>query len=257
MNNPFDLTGKAALVTGASRGIGRAIALAFAEAGADVILTARSEGDLDRVAHEIEALGRTAVVSPADIGDANAIQVLIDCLTGANVPVDILVNNAATATMGPLLETDPADWRRLLDVNVTGPLLLTRAIVPLMAARGGGAIVNIASIAGLEPAYAMGAYAVTKAALIHMTRVLAHELAPKNIRVNAIAPGLIETKFAAALTGNPAIADNVKRQTPLARLGRPEDIAGAAVYLCSDAASFVTGEVLVIDGGLTIGTVGI
>ena len=251
MNNPFDLTGKTALVTGASRGIGKAIALTFAHAGADVILTARSEGDLDRVAREIEALGRTAIVSPADIGNANAIQVLIDCLTGANVPVDILVNNAAIATTGPLLETDPADWRRLFDVNVTGPLLLTRAVVPLMAARGGGAIVNIASIAGLEPACTMGAYAVTKAALIHMTRILAHELAPKNIRVNAIAPGLIETDMSKALFENTKLYKSITDTTAQQRHGTPEEIAPTALHLAANSASFITGQIIAVDGGRT------
>ncbi len=250
MSTPFDLTGKTALITGASRGIGRAIALAFAHAGADVVLTSRRSEGLEPVAHEIQELGRKAVVAPAHVGRPETVAAMVDCLVADEVPVDILINNAATnPAMGTLIETDPLAWQKILDVNVTGPLTMTRAVVPLMRRRKGGCIVNVASVAGIEPTPMLGAYSISKAALIHMTRVLAGELADDNIRVNAVAPGLVETKFSKALFDNKTLYKQFVGTTPMRRHAQPEEIAPAVLMFASEASSYITGQVLVIDGG--------
>lgn len=259
-NCPISLEDKVILITGASRGIGAAIAKACVQAGAKVVLASRKQASLDAVAAELIGMGGEAVAIACHTGKPEEVKNLFAAAVEAFGRVDALVNNAATNPyFGPMLNISDAAWDKTFEVNTKGYFYCTRELVEHLRSRKAttGSVVNIASVAGRGAAVAQGVYAMTKAAVISMTQTLAAELGGGGIRLNAIAPGLIETKFAAALTGNPAIADNVKRQTPLARLGRPEDIAGAAVYLCSDAASFVTGEVLVIDGGLTIGTVGI
>jgi len=259
--NPLiSLADKVVLITGASRGIGAAIAKACVQSGAKVVLASRKQAGLDAIAAEITGMGGEAVAIACHTGNPEAVKELFAAAVQAFGRVDALVNNAATNPyFGPMLNIPEAAWDKTFEVNTKGYFYCTRELVEHLRGRKatGGSVVNIASIAGRGAAVAQGVYAMTKAAVISMTQTLAAELGGGGIRVNAIAPGLIETKFAAALTSNPAIADNVKKQTPLGRIGNPDDIAGAAVFLCSDASSFITGEVLVVDGGLTIGTVGV
>jgi NAD(P)-dependent dehydrogenase (short-subunit alcohol dehydrogenase family) len=248
----FSLDGKTALVTGASRGIGRAIALGFAEHGADLILSSRKREGLEEVAKEVQALGRNATVIPANVSQEESIDALVGEIEARGLPVDVLVNNAATnPVMAPLVELESRAWGKVLDTNLTGPFLLCRALGPGMAERGSGAIVNIASNGGISPSPGLGAYAVSKAALIHLTRCLAVELGPRGVRVNAIAPGLVETHFAAALFEGPGYQAFLQRN-PLGRHAQPEEVAGAALLLASDAGSYANGEVIVLDGGSTL-----
>ena len=255
MSNLFDLTGKVALITGASRGIGEAIARAYAAAGARVVLASRKQPDLDRVAADIVGLGGEALAVAAHTGDAEAIQSMVAAATETFGGIDIVVNNAATNPhFGPLLSSEESHWDKILDVNVKGYFQVIKACVPSMKARGGGKIINLASIAGLEPQMMMGIYCVSKAAVIMLTQVLAVELAAENIQVNAIAPGFIKTKFSAAIWGNPQIYETIKKQIPQQRIAEPEELTGMALYLASAASSFTTGTVMLIDGGQKIGT---
>ena len=249
----FSLEGRTALVTGASRGIGRAIALGFAEHGADLVLAARQRQGLEAVAREVEAHGRRAAVLPVNTGDEDSIRALADEIEARGLAVDVLVNNAATnPVMTPLVDLETRAWRKILDTDVTGPFLLCRALAPGMLRRGRGAIINVASNGGLSPAPGLGAYCTSKAALIHLTRCLAVELGPRGVRVNAIAPGLVETRMARALFENePGYRAYVQRN-PLRRHAAPEEIAGAALLLASDAGSYANGATLVLDGGITL-----
>ncbi len=249
----FSLAGRTALVTGASRGIGRAIALGLAEAGADLVLSSRKREGLEAVAKEVEALGRRALVIPAHMGRPEEIGALADEVEGRKLAVDVLVNNAGiNPVMGPLLELDPDVWRKIFEANLTGPLLLTQRLGRGMRERRRGAIVNVASNGGLRPAPGIGAYCVSKAALIHLTRVLAQELGPHGVRVNAVAPGLVETRMARALIDDERIHADVVGRTPLRRHAQPEEIAGAVLLLASDAGSYAQGEVIVLDGGAVL-----
>jgi NAD(P)-dependent dehydrogenase (short-subunit alcohol dehydrogenase family) len=246
----FRLDGKTALVTGASRGIGRAIAIAYAEAGADVVLVSRNEGALRETAEAVERVGRRAMVAPAHCGQPAEIATLAERVRRECGGIDILVNNAGTnPVMGPLTSVEEAAWDKTFDVNLKGPYLLVKAFAPEMRSRGWGRIINMSSNGGVRPAAVLSTYCITKAALIAMTRVLAQELGPDGITVNAIAPGLIETRLASALTSNEEILAQALERTILRRLGQPEDIAGLAVYLASEASWLITGEVIVIDGG--------
>jgi NAD(P)-dependent dehydrogenase (short-subunit alcohol dehydrogenase family) len=244
------LDSKVIVVTGASRGIGEAIARACVDRGARVVLASRKQADLDRVAGE---LGDRALAVACHTGKAAEVDALFARAIEKFGRVDGLVNNAATNPyFGPLVDTPDAAIDKTIEVNVRGYLYCARALVKHARARdGGGSIVSIASIAGLRAAPMQGIYGMTKAAVISMTQTLAFELGGSNIRVNAIAPGLVETKFASAIVGNPMLRDHVVKRTPLARHAQPNEIAGAAVYLLSDAASFTTGSVLVVDGGFT------
>ncbi len=251
----FDLTGKIAIVTGASRGIGEAIATAFARAGAQVVLASRKQTDLDAVANTIRAAGGEALAIAAHTGDSEAVRQLVARAVQTYGGVDILVNNAATNPhFGPLLTADEGHWDKILDVNVKGYFRMAKACVDPMRARGGGKIINMASVAGREPQPFMGVYCVSKAAVLMLTEVLAAELAPDNIQVNAIAPGFVKTKFSAALWSNPQIHDAVVRGVPQHRMASPDEIVGAALYLASPASSFTTGATLVVDGGQLVGS---
>jgi NAD(P)-dependent dehydrogenase (short-subunit alcohol dehydrogenase family) len=249
----FSLSGKRAIVTGASRGIGRAIALGFADAGADVALVSRKLESLQAVAKEIEErTAQRALPIACHMGRAAEIERMVEQVIAEWGAVDVLVNNAGTnPVMGPLVHMDEPAWDKIMDVNLKGPYLASVRIARAMMERGeGGKIINIASVGGLDPAPMLGAYSVSKAALNHLTRVLAKECGAAKICVNAIAPGLIETHFAAALIANPAIHQSLIRQTALGRHGQPDEIVGAALFLASSASDFMTGQVLVVDGGV-------
>jgi len=252
----FSLKDKVAIVTGASRGIGEAIARRFAEHGAAVMLAARKPDALQAVVARIEAAGGRAAAVAAHTGKAEDVTRLVAETVARFGKVDVLVNNAATNPyFGPMLDIEDAAFEKTFEVNVKGYFLAAREVVRHLQGRDApGAIVNVASIAGLRAAPFQGVYGMTKAAVISMTQTLAQELGGSGIRVNAIAPGLVETKFAAAIVMNDELRKHVVDRTALGRHAQPEEIAGAAVYLASDAASYVTGHVLVVDGGTTITT---
>jgi len=245
------LQDKVILITGASRGIGEAIARASIDAGAKVVLASRKQADLDRVASSLPA--ERAIALACHTGKAEEVEALFARAVDRFGRIDGVVNNAATNPyFGPLIDTPDAAIDKTIEVNVRGYLYIARGLVKHARTRdGGGAIVNIASVAGMRAAPMQGIYGATKAAVISMTQTLAFELGASKIRVNAIAPGLVETKFAAAIVQNPMLRDHVVKRTPLQRHAQSPEIAGAAVYLLSDAASFTTGAVLAVDGGLT------
>ncbi len=248
----FSLQGRRAIVTGASRGIGRAIALGFAGAGADVALVSRKLEALRTVAKEIEErTPQRALPIACHVGRAEDVDRMVDEVLREWGAIDILVNNAGTnPVMGPLADMDPAAWDKIMDVNLKGPYLASARVARAMMERGeGGKIINISSAASLDPAPMLGAYSISKAALNHLTRTFAKECGHARICVNAIAPGLVETQFAAALINNPAIHQSVVRQTPLGRHAQPDEIVGAALLLASSASDFMTGQVVVVDGG--------
>lgn len=251
MSQPnFDLTGKVALITGASRGIGQAIAEAYAAAGAKVVLSSRRQEGLDAVAEVIRRNGGDALPIAAHTGSDEAVQAVVAQATEAYGGIDIVVNNAATNPhFGGMLTAEESHWDKIFDVNVKGYFRIVKACVPSMKARGGGKVINMASIAGLKPQAMMGVYCVSKAAVLMMTEVLAVELASDNIQVNAIAPGFVKTKFSQAIWGTPAIHDAVMKTIPQGRMAEPEELTGIALYLASEASSFTTGSTFLIDGG--------
>jgi NAD(P)-dependent dehydrogenase (short-subunit alcohol dehydrogenase family) len=244
-----------AMITGASRGIGEAIAVAYTRAGATVVLVSRKQTDLDGVAQRIRKAGGQALPLAAHTSDAAAVASVVDKAVSTYGGIDILVNNAATNPhFGPILTAEDSHWDKILDVNVKGYFRVAKACVESMKARGGGKIINMASVAGLEPEPMMGIYSVSKAAVLMLTRVLAAELAQFNIQVNAIAPGFVKTKFSAALWQNPQINQAILDTIPQKRMAEPEEIAGMAVYLASPSSSFVTGSTFSIDGGQLVGS---
>jgi NAD(P)-dependent dehydrogenase (short-subunit alcohol dehydrogenase family) len=245
------LKDKVIVVTGASRGIGEAIVRACIDAGAKVALASRKQPDLDRVVSSLPA--ERAIAFACHTGKPEEVDAMFAKAVQRFGHVDGIVNNAATNPyFGPLIDTPDAAIDKTFEVNVRGYLYCARAFAKHARARGaGGSIVNVASIAGLRASPMQGIYGATKAAVISMTQTLAFELGSSKIRVNAIAPGLVDTKFASAIVGNPMLRDHVVNRTPLARHAEPVEIAGAATYLLSDAASFTTGSVMVVDGGFT------
>lgn len=245
------LKDKVVVITGASRGIGEAIARAAIDAGAKVVLASRKQVDLDRVAGALPSNRVLAVA--AHTGKAEDVEALFARALDKFGRIDGVVNNAATNPyFGPLVDTPDSAIDKTIEVNIKGYLYVARAFVKHARTReGGGSIVNIASVAGTRAAPMQGIYGATKAAVISMTQTLAFELGGSKVRVNAIAPGLVETKFASAIVQNPMLRDHVVNRTPLARHAQPGEIAGAAIYLLSDASSFTTGSVMVVDGGLT------
>jgi NAD(P)-dependent dehydrogenase (short-subunit alcohol dehydrogenase family) len=249
----FDLSGRHALVTGASRGIGFAIAQGLAQRGASVVITGRKADTLAAAAEQLRTGGASVEAIVCHQGDPTAIAGLFEQLDRLGHRLDIVVVNAATnPVMGPLLQTELAAWQKIVEVNLTGALVTAQQAARRMLPRKQGSLIFMASIAGLDPMPAIPAYSVSKAGLIGLTKALAKELGPAGIRVNAIAPGLVETKFAAALFQNRPLYEHFLAGIPLGRHGQPEDIVGAALFLASDASAYVTGQVLVVDGGARV-----
>jgi NAD(P)-dependent dehydrogenase (short-subunit alcohol dehydrogenase family) len=252
----FSLEGKVAIITGASRGIGRAIALQFAQAGARVVVSSRKLEGVQAVAAQIISAGGEALAVQAHVGQPGDIQALVQRTMDAYDRLDITVNNAATNPhFGPLLTADEGQWDKILDTNAKGVFRLCKAVVPHMEAQGSGKIINMASIAGVRPSPGMGIYGISKAAIIMLTKTLAMELGPANIQVNAIAPGVIKTRFSQLLWQTPQFAELILAQMPLGRFGEPQDVAGLALYLASPASDYVTGGVFLVDGGMNVGSV--
>ncbi|HWG45692.1 MAG TPA: glucose 1-dehydrogenase [Gemmataceae bacterium] len=250
----FDLTGRHALITGASRGIGLATAAALSQRGAAVALTGRKAENLNTAVQQLQANGADARSFVCHQGDPSAIDHLFEQLDQASFHTDIVVINAATnPVFGPLLALDLDAWRKIVEVNLTGALRTAQAAARRMLPRKHGSIIFMASIAGIDPLPGLGAYSVSKAGMLGLMRALAKELGASGIRVNAVAPGLIETRFSAALFQDRGAYERIIGQTPLGRHGQPDDIAGAVVFLASEAAAYVTGQVLIVDGGGRMG----
>jgi len=246
----FDLSGKTALVTGASRGIGAATAQMLAAFGAHVVVSSRKQDACEEVAGRLRAAGGKATALAAHIGDATAIDALFVELDKRALAPDILVNNAATNPyFGPMLDMEMSAFDKTVEVNVRGYFYTTTRAAQRMRARGGGAIVNVASINGRRAAAGQGVYSMTKAAILSMTEGFAKELALHKIRANAVLPGLTDTKFAGALTQNPDLLKQLLRMIPLGRIAQPEEIAPTIAFLCTPAAAYITGASFVVDGG--------
>jgi len=249
----FDLSGKIALVTGASRGIGASIARCLAAYGAHVIVASRKVEDCEAVAAAIRQDGGKAEAASCHIGEPDQIARLFADIEAGHGRLDILVNNAATNPhFGPIWETDAIAFQKTVDVNIRGYFFMSQEAVKLMMAKGGGAIVNVASVNGVTPGAGQGIYSVTKAAVISMTKAFAKECAPHGVRVNALLPGLTDTKFAAALVKNEQILPKVLSHVPMGRAAQPGEMAGAVLYLAAPAASYATGMCLTVDGGYLV-----
>lgn len=253
MSAAISLTGKVALVTGGGRGIGKAITRRLAEAGADVVIASRKLEVLQAAASELAGLGGRVVPIACHVGRLDQIENLVRQTETQVGPIDILVNNSATNLgQGSALDVTDEMLDKIVEINVKAALRLVRLIVPTMIARGsGGSIVNISSVAGLQPQPQGLLYSFTKAGLIMLTRSWAHEFGPHRVRVNAIAPGLIQTDFSQYFWKNEQFVGHLQRTQPIGRVGQPDEIGYAALYLASDEASYVTGQVFVIDGGMT------
>jgi NAD(P)-dependent dehydrogenase (short-subunit alcohol dehydrogenase family) len=254
--NQFDLTGKVAIVTGSSRGIGRAIAEALADHGAKVVISSRKAAACQEVADAINAAhgDGTAIVVPASISSKEELQTLVDETKRQLGRIDVLVCNAASNPYyGPMAGISDDQFRKILDNNVVANHWLISMVAPDMLERGEGSIIIVSSIGGLKASSVIGAYNISKAADFQLARNLAAEFGPRQVRVNCIAPGLIKTDFARALWENPDTLRMATMYTPLQRIGEPHEIAGAAVFLASPASTFMTGQAIVVDGGSTIG----
>ena len=247
----FSLTGKVAIVTGGSRGIGRSIAVALAEAGADVCVAARKPEALEESAAAVRATGRKAIAVPTNVRDLDALQNLVNETRRQLGRVDILVNNAATnPVFGPVVNLDERAWDAIMNTNVKSAFFLSKMVREAILEHGqGGAIINVSSTGGLRASQGLGGYSVSKAAVIMLTQVCAKEWGSDGIRVNCIAPGLIKTDFSRALWENEAISKNAVQTGALKRIGAPDEMAGAVVYFAAAASSFTTGQTLVLDGG--------
>lgn len=253
MSTPFDLTDKVAVVTGSSRGIGRSIAETMARMGAKVVISSRKAEGCEPVAAAIRDNGGKAAVIACNISRRNQVEALIRGAEDKLGPIDILVCNAAVNPYyGPLGEITDEAFDKIMGANVKSNLWLCSLAIPGMAARGDGAVVIVSSIAGIRGTEMIGAYGISKAADFALARNLAVEWGPKNVRVNCIAPGLVKTDFARALWEDEKALERRNRATPLRRIGAPDEIGGVAAFLASSAASFITGQVIVADGGVTI-----
>ncbi|MBL7209007.1 MAG: glucose 1-dehydrogenase [Dehalococcoidia bacterium] len=248
----FSLDGKMALVTGGGRGIGRAVALGLARAGADVVVASRKLPDLEKVAEEIRGLGRKSLAVAAHIGRVEEISNLVSRVKEEFGKIDILVNNAGTnPTMDQALDIDERAWDSIMNLNLKGLFFVSQAVARVMKEQGGGKIINIASVAGITPDI-LPVYSMSKAGVIMASKVMAQQWAQYNIRVNTVAPGLTRTQFSQALWSNPDILQGAMSRTPMGRIAEPEEMVGAIIFLASDASSYVTGQVIAVDGGISI-----
>ncbi|WP_218312157.1 SDR family oxidoreductase [Alteromonas antoniana] len=251
MSKLFDLTGKVALVTGASRGIGESIAKLLAEYGAHVIVSSRKIDGCEAVASAIRDAGGKASAYACHVGDMDQITEIFDHIKQTHGQLDILVNNAAANPyFGHILDTDLGAFNKTVEVNVRGYFFMSVEAGKIMKEQGGGVILNTASVNGIVPGDMQGIYSITKAAVISMTKSFAKECGPLNIRVNALLPGLTDTKFASALTTNDQILKKALKQIPLGRVAQPDEMAGTVLYLVSDASSYTTGTTVTVDGGM-------
>lgn len=248
MASRFDLTGRTAVVVGGTSGIGRALALGLAEHGADVVATGRRQALVDAVATEIEALGRRSLRLAADVGDSASLVALRDAVVASFGKIDVMVVAAGVTKRVPTLAMDDADWQRIIDTNLTGTLRACQVFGAPMVERGAGRIITIASLASFVGLHEVAAYTASKAAVAGLTRALAVEWAPHGVNVNAIAPGVFKTDLNRALLESPRGQEFLTR-TPMRRFGQIDELVGAAVFLASDASSFVTGHLLAVDGG--------
>ena len=249
----ISLKGKVALVSGASRGIGEASALAFAGAGADVVVASRKLSDLEKVAEKIKAKGVRSLAMAAHVAKIEDSKNLVDTVVKEFGRIDILFNNAGTNPYyGPLLDAEEWAWDTTFNVNLRGPFFLAQLVARVMKEQGGGCMINTASVGALR-ASDLAIYSVTKAAYVMLTQVMAKEWGQYNIRVNALAPGLIKTKLAEFLWKDSARSTNTANNSAMLRIGNPEEIAGVALFLASDLAKYITGETILIDGGMTLG----
>ena len=249
----FRLDGKIALVSGASKGIGETMARGLAEFGAKVVVSSRKQEAVDAVAAQFKADGLEATGIAANMGSIPDIQALLDKTVEVYGSLDIIVNNAAAnPVFGPVQDTDERAFDKIIDVNLKGPFELCKRAHPIMQKRGGGSIINISSIGGLKPESGIGIYSVSKAAIISLTQAMAQDWGADGIRVNAICPGLIKTKFSEALWQDQQIHDQFVNRIPLGRIGEPRDIAGLAVYLASDASAYCSGGFYMVDGGYSV-----
>ena len=248
----ISLKGKVAIVTGASRGIGKAIALEMAKSGADMVVVSRKIADLEKTADEIKAMGRKAIPVAAHIGRLEDIATVVAKAKEAYGKIDILVNNAATnPTMDSALDATDRAWDSIMNLNLKGLFFLAQAVAKVMKEHGGGVIINVSSVAGVTPDI-LPIYSISKAGVNMATKVMAQQWAPYGIRANTLSPGQTRTQFSEALWGNPDIYKVIMDRTPLKRIADPQDMANAAVFLASDKSSFITGQNFLVDGGLSI-----
>ncbi|MCX6000698.1 MAG: 3-oxoacyl-ACP reductase FabG [Chloroflexi bacterium] len=246
----FSMKGRVVLVTGGGRGIGKAIALGFARAGADVVVASRTASDLDKVAREIEALGGHALAVQADIAVKSQVDNMVAKALDRFGTIDVLVNNAAINVMRPLVDLREDGWDKVMNVGLKGYFLCSQAVARVMMARKSGNIISIASDSAVKAAPMLGAYSISKAGVVMLTQVFAVELAPYGIRVNAIGPGMVKTGFSQPLWSDPNMLKMIENNTPLRRLAEAEEIASVALFLASDAASYITGQTIYADGGI-------
>jgi dehydrogenase/reductase SDR family member 4 len=248
----FSLKNKVVLITGASRGIGEAVSIGLAQAGADLAIASRKLPDLERVAAEVRKGGRKCLPVAAHVGRVEEVNNLVKKVVEEFGRIDILVNNAATnPTMAQALDVDERAWDSIMNLNLKGLFFLSQAVARVMKEKGGGRIINVSSIAGISPDL-LPIYSISKAAVIMATKVMAQQWAQYNIRANCVAPGLTKTKFSEALWNNPDILKHAMALTPMGRVAEPQEMVGAILFLASDASSYVTGQVIAIDGGKTI-----
>ncbi|MFV0478662.1 MAG: SDR family oxidoreductase [Parahaliea sp.] len=249
----FNLDGKVALISGASRGIGEAIARLLAEYGAHVIVSSRKQDDCEAIAQSIRKSGGKADAHACHVGSMDSINTLFDWIKSGPGRLDICVNNAATNPyFGHILDTDLGAYNKTVEVNIRGYFFMSIEAGKMMREQGGGTIVNTASINALQPGPMQGIYSITKAAVVNMTRAFAKECGPLGIRVNALLPGLTKTRFASTLFETEGLYDSVVKMIPQQRHAEPEEMAGTVLYLVSDASSYTNGECIVVDGGMTI-----
>jgi NAD(P)-dependent dehydrogenase (short-subunit alcohol dehydrogenase family) len=247
--NLFDLSGRVAVVTGGTTGLGHAIALGLAEAGADVVPSSRRLEQVEKTAAEVEALGRRSLRVASDVLNRASLESLRDAVLAEFGKVDILVNAAGITHKAPTLEVDEADWSRVIETNLTGTLRACQVFGSVMVKAGYGRIVNIASLTSFRGFFRVAAYCASKAGVASLTQVLAVELAHTGVNINAIAPGVFPTPLNKSLIQGTPRGEELIQRTPMGRFGEPHELAGAAIFLASEAASFVTGEVVAVDGG--------